>query len=203
MTLLDTAISDGGYVTTKGGNENVVTGTLAQVPGAGYMGQQWVGGLMIVLIMMFFVSMQMGYVQCMMDQDDGFVNDGHPSDVRFGGVHGQPSLSGFTNDYLKDRYARQSSFINTREVPYFNSAPNRDVAMEDRERAAVRKLASINRERQRKLDAAAAADAAAAGVSPPLAWGPFWKEWKENNQLDGEDTEGYSTDMEYRSTSGW
>lgn len=192
-SLLEESVhQNGGYVTTKGGNDNVVTGTLSQVPGAAYMGQQWVGGLMIVMIFMFLVAMQMGYVQCMMEQDDGFENN--PATARF---YTEKQSSGFANSYLAEKLQKlnESAFMNSREAPYYDSPPNRTVQMEDRERAAVRALAKINQERLRKAEAAAAAEAAATGVSAPLAWDAFWKEWKVNHPLDGEDIpDGYQND---------
>ena len=191
MASLEDSFHNGGYVTTKGGNENAITGTLAQIPGATYMGQQWVGGLMVVMVVMLLVAMQMGYVQCMMDQDDGFTNK---ASLPFAGVRDDHFSNEVVDNLLKRRH--ESAFMNSREAPYYDSSPNRTVRMEDRERAAVRALAKINQERLRKSEAAAALEAAETGVSAPLAWDAFWKEWKINNPLDGEDiSEGYQNEL--------
>jgi hypothetical protein len=197
MASLEDSFHNGGYVTTKGGNENVVTGTLSQVPGAAYMGQQWVGGLMIVMVFMLLVAMQMGYVQCMMEQDEGFGN------VEFIGAERTDGFSNVLARQLADRrnesIYNKSAFMNSRETPYYDSYPNRTMQMEDRERAAVLALAKINQERLRKAEAAAAAEAAETGVSAPLAWDAFWKEWKVNHPLDGEDVvDGYRNDPHER-----
>ncbi len=73
---------------------------------------------------------------------------------------------------------RKSSFMNSREAPYFPDVTNRVLRMENREKEAVRALAKINQERLRR--------SAGSVSNNPLQWGAFYDEWKKTHPLGSE-----------------
>jgi hypothetical protein len=101
--------------------------------------------------------------------------------------------SGFQNINMKAQQERpydfamdlRDKFVGGREAPYFPDVTNRVLRMENREKEAVRALGKINQERFRRSQADTAS-------TNPMAWGPFWKEWKQTHPMDGEKGYGLS-----------
>lgn len=126
----------------------------------------WVIGLIVVcLIFMIWGFTWLGI--------SGYAN-------HFGGPPGLPFRGG----------GQPSTFINSRDAPYFPDVTNDILKREDMEAEAVRALAKINQERVRR---------ASPSDSDPLPWGPFWEEWKQTHgghENLGYGMEGMMTDAE-------
>lgn len=194
------AAGDGGVL---GGNPYAVPVMFANVPGS-YMIAQKTGYspsfsgavilVLVVIILFTYSDVLLAYINP--SYSSAFSNMyTSGAGLRFAGASPSHTGSGaFTNmpaelyksseSRAKDWYdAKQSEdFVNPREAPYFPDVTNRVLRMENREKEAVRALGKINQERMRR----AAEDSAS---TTPLAWGPFWREWKQTHPVDGE--EGY------------
>jgi hypothetical protein len=205
------SISEGGLVVnTSGGKYSggfaVKDDILCNVPGSASVSrflvtEQWVGGLVIVLLFFVIVFFMWGTITSMVLGSgfrSGFQGRGmqwanHGPAVRFSS-EASDNISHFSQDERASEYAAnlQSGFMNGREEPHIQSVTNRTLSMENREKEAVLALGKINQERLRR----AKEDTSS---TTPLPWGPFWKEWKQTHVMDGEDiTSGFSEDFEYR-----
>ena len=201
----DQSISNGGLVVnTSGGNYSgggMKEDFFTMVPGSTKVSQllgsdQWVGGLVVVLLIMVIVFFMWGTITSMMGTSSGFegrniLTTGR-ANQRFGGGHSQSMLhsndgTNRVSDYHSDI---TSGFINAREQPYFPDVTNRVLRMENREKEAVRALGKINQERLRR----ASEDTSS---TTPLPWGPFWKEWKQTHVMEGEDVASGFEDDDY------
>ena len=202
------SISNGGLVVnTSGGNYsgggmkedffNMIPGStkVSQLLGA----EQWVGGLVVVLLIMLIVFFMWGTITSALLGESfrsGFEGRGlqwanSGPGVRFV-TSASDNVSRFSQEDRAAEYADnlQSGFINAREQPYFPDVTNRVLRMENREKEAVRALGKINQERLRR----AAEDTTS---TTPLPWGPFWKEWKQTHVMDGEDVASGFEDDNY------
>jgi hypothetical protein len=167
--------------------------------------EQWVGGLIIVLLLILVAFLMHGgylpspfslfsfFASSKKEEFEGrglqWANSG--PGVRFV-TSASDNVSRFSQEDRAAEYAGelQSGFINAREQPYFPDVTNRVLRMENREKEAVRALGKINQERLRR----AAEDTTS---TTPLPWGPFWKEWKQTHVMDGEDVASGFEDDNY------
>jgi hypothetical protein len=196
----DQSISNGGLVVnTSGGNYSgggMKEDVFSMVPGSSKVSEmlgssQWVGGLVVTLLILVIVFFMWGTITSLVLGSSSGFESGHPHKVRFA-TSASDNVSRFSQEDRAAEYAheRQSGFINAREQPYFPDVTNRVLRMENREKEAVRALGKINQERQRR----AAEDTSS---TTPLAWGPFWKEWKQTHVMDGEDVaSGFESEFE-------
>lgn len=202
------SISEGGLVVnTSGGNYSgggIKEDLFTKVPGSftvsSYIGsEQWIGGLIIVLLIMVVVFFMWGTISTAVGLSSGFENKNILTSgrhgMRFAGSNSQVGLGTHAVSGQASRpveYAQQlkSGFLAPREAPYFPDVTNRVLRMENREKEAVRALGKINQERLRR----AAEDTSS---TAPLQWGPFWKEWKQTHVIDGEDVvSGFESNFE-------
>jgi len=200
------SISQGGLVVnTSGGNYSgggMKESVFNMVPGSTQFSQligtdQWVGGLVVVLLIMLIVFLMWGVIVSVLlgKKSVGFENRNILTTGRAGiRFASSPSdnVSRFSQEDRAAEYAGElrSGFINSREQPYFPDVTNRVLRMENREKEAVRALGKINQERLRR----AAEDTSS---TTPLPWGPFWKEWKQTHVMDGEDVASGFEDDNY------
>jgi hypothetical protein len=184
------SISNGGLVVnTSGGRysgggmkEDIFTMVPGSFKVSGMLGvDQWVGGLVVVLLIVIIAFFMWGTITSIVLGTSSGFESSHPNAIRFA-TSASDNISRFSQEDRAAEYAheRQSGFINAREQPYFPDVTNRVLRMENREKEAVRALGKINQERLRR----ASEDTAS---TTPLAWGPFWKEWKQTHVMDGED----------------
>jgi hypothetical protein len=128
------------------------------------------GSFIIVLIMVLIFIVAMDNFESMHNITH---ETGSPAGQRFFGERSED------RSVLRDPPEKVSGFLgNGNDAPYFSDVTNRVLRMENREKEAIRALGKINQERLRR--------AAEENSTSPLAWGPFWKEWKSTHAMDGE-----------------
>lgn len=208
MSFDESVNSSGGLVVNTSGGKYSGGGMkedfFTKIPGSITVSQligveQWVGGLVVVLLIMVIVFFMWGTItSIVLGAKSGFESRGHQwansgPHVRFA-TSASDNISRFSQEDRAAEYADQvqSGFINSREQPYFPDVTNRVLRMENREKEAVRALGKINQERLRR----AAEDASS---TAPLPWGPFWKEWKQTHAMDGEEVDSGFEDENYAS----
>ena len=148
-------------------------------------------GAALIVVVLLVVAWQMGWLDSTATTTVASAPAAEGLAASHIGFMGEPSqASGFTNRRparVAAAWAQHKgeSFMNSRETPYFPDVTNRVLRMENREKEAIRALGKINQNRAKR---AAAGDRS----SGPLAWGPFWREWKQTHPTDG-GSEGFSS----------
>jgi hypothetical protein len=162
-----------------------------KVPGApqlaGMLGTSYANaGALIVVLVIIVVMWLMGWGL--------FRRDGY-AEYSANGAASQRHLSSLEGGYPSDgmripgnlSYGGnvKSSFLNSREAPYFPDVSNRILRIENREQEAIRAFNKINQTRVSR----------GGDDSAPLPWGAFWSEWQATHSNDDD---GYSEGMAMR-----
>ncbi len=188
-------VSTGGY---SGGMDYTQTPVVSQVHGLGVwtlglVGRtagpdsvlaMAVGILLVALVIYVLVFFVWGHVAAM---SEGYKVSGTGSNNL--GFYGSPSdnlkVSGFQDAgrIAQQRWEMRDTFQNSRDTPYFAESSNETLRREDRETEAMRALAKINQERQRR---------STDGDVDPLPFGPFYKEWIKAHPLSTDKLESYT-----------